>query len=133
MLNTPSDGTFTARPHSPTFPLCARGAELFKFRPAIEMTRVVRKAGVGEANARVGGVYPIERRTGGRSRTEVRWGPRFSSTAPAQDPPLLLPQIFPWGQPPGLPDWRRRSRECSADFHPWDRRLSLRAECSPPA
>src|ERR1700693_1646000 len=31
------------------------------------------------------------------SRADVRWDPKFCSTAPGQDPPSLTHQISPWG------------------------------------
>ena len=37
-----------------------------------------------------------KRSLGGMSRADVSWGPRFSSTAPAQHPHPLLHQISPW-------------------------------------
>src|SRR6266851_3171637 len=37
-----------------------------------------------------------KRSLGGMSRADVRWGPRFSSTAPGRDPHPLLHQISPW-------------------------------------
>jgi hypothetical protein len=44
-----------------------------------------------------GNRYTVQRSLRWRSRTDVRWGPRFSSTTPGRDPPSLLHQISPWG------------------------------------
>jgi len=41
----------------------------------------------------------IQRSVRWMSRSDGNWGPRFWSTAPAQHPPLLLHQIYPWAGP----------------------------------
>jgi len=111
-------------------------AELFKPSPAGRY----RRGGSG-------GRREMRRRFGGRpesgtvrsttarrwlSRTEVRWGPRFSSTGPAQEPPLLLPQIFLLGpaRPAsrvrrGFGDWtvtqhKGTTLRCTTRYQQWN-------------
>jgi hypothetical protein len=63
----------------------------------VEEAAVDGEAVAFERAAQDGNGYAVQRWLRGRSRAVVRWGPRFCSTAPVQDPPLLLHQISPWG------------------------------------
>jgi len=81
---------------------------------------VQRKCEAAERAAAGGNRYTVQR---GMSRTAVRWGPRFCSTAPGQDPPTPPPADFPVGRPLG-------GDECRADVR-WVRaepRRSIRAD-----
>ena len=61
-----------------------------------------RKCDGGRASGPGSKSVQCKRSLGGMSRAEVRWGPRFCSTAPAQHPHPLLHQISPWAAQPPL-------------------------------
>ena len=57
-----------------------------------------------------------KRSLGGMSRADVRWGPRFSSTAPGRDPPSPPPSDFPVGWPLCGGECRAEVRRCGETF-----------------
>ncbi len=81
-----------------------RAGELFKPAPntqvrTVRKRRTERKCDGGRASGPGSKSVHRKRSLGGMSRADVRWGPRFSSTAPGRHPPLLLHQISPVGWP----------------------------------
>ena len=50
------------------------------------------------------------------SRADVRWGPRFSSTAPGRDPHPLFHQISPWAGRSGEDESRAEVRCVRENF-----------------
>jgi hypothetical protein len=67
--------------------------------PTVRKQRSTGDARASPRAAAGGNRYTVQRSLRGMSRTDVRWGPRFCSTAPGQDPPSLLHQISLW------PEW----------------------------
>ena len=57
-----------------------------------------------------------KRSLGGMSRADVRWGPRFSSTAPGRYPHPLLHQISPWASRSGEDESRAEVRCVRENF-----------------
>ncbi len=78
----------------------------FQTGPNTQVQTVRKRRTEGNATARASGPgsksVHRKRSLGGMSRTDVRWGPRFSSTAPGRDPHPLLHQISPWAWPEAL-------------------------------
>jgi hypothetical protein len=66
--------------------------------PTVRKQRSTGDAMAAQRAAAGGNRYTVQRSLRGMSRTDVRWGPRLCSTAPGQDPPLLLHQISLWGR-----------------------------------
>jgi hypothetical protein len=80
-------------------------AELFNRRPQAgsdgEEAAAGGKCDGGPAGGPGRDRYTVQRLLRWLSRTDVRWGPRFSSTAPGQEPPLLPSIVSFWaGMPP---------------------------------
>src|SRR5437867_5596809 len=81
---------------------CAWGRQTCSNGASRQVRRVRKRRREGnEWAARVGRRYTIQRTIRWLSRTAVRWGPQFSSSAPAQIPRSFLRSFSLWARPKG--------------------------------
>jgi hypothetical protein len=93
--------------------------ETFQTGPNTQVRTVRKRRTEGSATAAgQAGSKSVHRKRslGGMSRADVRWGPRFSSTAPGRNPHPLLHQISPWAGRSGEDESRAEVRCVRENF-----------------